>query len=114
MIDARNPTEPHACVERPDSLMEAILAIEGIRDAVVVLNGPTGCKVFYGWLSDQQYPRADHLDVARHFKEFYFGQSRIPCTYLDEQDYFVYFPLGFANESSFKGALLIQDHALLV
>ena len=28
--------------------------------------------------------------------------------------YFVYFPLGFANGSSFKGALLIQDHALLV
>lgn len=87
MIDARNPTESYPRTDHPDSLMGAILAIEGIRDAVVVLNGPTGCKVFYGWLSDQQYPRADHLSIARDFREFFFGQSRIPCTYLDEQDY---------------------------
>nr|VFJ56704.1 MAG: hypothetical protein BECKFM1743A_GA0114220_101735 [Candidatus Kentron sp. FM]VFJ57775.1 MAG: hypothetical protein BECKFM1743C_GA0114222_102085 [Candidatus Kentron sp. FM]VFK11725.1 MAG: hypothetical protein BECKFM1743B_GA0114221_102034 [Candidatus Kentron sp. FM] len=33
---------------------------------------------------------------------------------LKVEPQFVYFPLGFANGSSFKGALLIQDHALLV
>ena len=71
----------------PDSLMGAILAIEGIADAVVLLNGPTGCKTFYGWVSDQQYPRADHISPGRFLQEFYFGQARIPTTYLDEQDY---------------------------
>ena len=71
----------------PDSLMGAIMAIEGIADAAVLLNGPTGCKTFYGFVSDQQYPRADHLAIDRDLEEFYFGQPRIPTTYLDEQDY---------------------------
>ena len=71
----------------PDGLMGAILAIEGIEDAVVLLNGPTGCKTFYGWISNLQYPRSDHLDSGRFLQEFYFGQARIPTTYLDEQDY---------------------------
>lgn len=71
----------------PDSLMGAILAIEGIEDAVVLLNGPTGCKTFYGWVSNLQYPRSDHLSPGRFLQEFYFGQARIPTTYLDEQDY---------------------------
>nr|VFJ48584.1 MAG: hypothetical protein BECKFM1743C_GA0114222_100617 [Candidatus Kentron sp. FM] len=31
-----------------------------------------------------------------------------------KMEYFVYFPLGFANGSSFKGALLMQGHASLV
>ena len=80
---------PVSCTDtsEPDSLMGAILAIEGIEDAVVLLNGPTGCKTFYGWISGRQYPRADHVSPARYHQEFYFGQSRIPTTYLDEQDY---------------------------
>lgn len=71
----------------PDSLMGAILVIEGIEDAVVLLNGPTGCKTFYGWISNLQYPRSDHLNPGRFLQEFYFGQARVPTTYLDEQDY---------------------------
>lgn len=94
----------------PDSLTGAILAIEGIEDAVVLLNGPTGCKTFYGYLSDRQYPRADHLSVLRDLKEFYFGQSRIPTTYLDEQDYV--FGAGEKLARIFP-AITAQNHALI-
>lgn len=94
----------------PDSLTGAILAIEGIEDAVVLLNGPTGCKTFYGYLSDRQYPRADHLSVLHDLKEFYFGQPRIPTTYLDEQDY-----VFGASEKLARifPAITAQNHALI-
>ncbi|MDP6113287.1 MAG: nitrogenase component 1 [Planctomycetota bacterium] len=71
----------------PDSFTGAILAIEGIRDATVLLNGPTGCKFYHGAISDRQYPRAGALDPVTYSKEFYFGQPRVPATYLDNDDY---------------------------
>ncbi len=71
----------------PDSLTGAVAAIEGIRDAAVLLNGPTGCKFYHGALSENQLPRLESIDPIYYSEEFYFGQPRVPATYLDDYDY---------------------------
>lgn len=71
----------------PDGFIGTLLAIEGIADARAVLNGPNGCRGYPAYFSDRHYPRENSLD-RRTFEElFYFGQPRIPCTYLDSDDY---------------------------
>ena len=71
----------------PDGFSGAITAVEGIRDAAVLLNGPTGCKYYHGALSDGRFPRKSSMDPLKYSDEFYFGQPRVPATYLDDQDY---------------------------
>jgi nitrogenase molybdenum-iron protein alpha/beta subunit len=78
---------PLGCHTQPDSLTGAILAIEGIRDAAVLLNGPTGCKFYHGAVAEGQLPRESAYDPLRFLDEFHFGQPRIPATYLDGDDY---------------------------
>jgi nitrogenase molybdenum-iron protein alpha/beta subunit len=78
---------PFACRIEPDSLTGAILAVEGIRDAAVLLNGPTGCKFFHGAIAEGQLPRESSYDPLQFLDEFYFGQPRVPTTYLDGEDY---------------------------
>jgi nitrogenase molybdenum-iron protein alpha/beta subunit len=75
------------CLSEPDSLTGAILAAEGIRDAAVLLNGPTGCKFYHGAIAEGQLPRESSYDPLRFQDEFYFGQPRVPATYLDGDDY---------------------------
>lgn len=70
-----------------DGFFGTLLAIEGISDARAVMNGPTGCRGNPAYFSDRHFPRDNSLN-RRSFEElFYFGQSRIPCTYLDSDDY---------------------------
>jgi len=71
----------------PDGFIGTLLAIEGIADARAVLNGPNGCRGYPAWFSDRHYPRDDSLDRRTFTELFYFGQPRIPCTYLDSDDY---------------------------
>ncbi|MDR3160525.1 MAG: nitrogenase component 1 [Spirochaetaceae bacterium] len=71
----------------PDSLSGAIFSIEGIRDACVVLNGPTGCKFYHSAISDSQFHHSLGFDAGVYSEGFYLGQSRVPSTYLDSQDY---------------------------
>ncbi len=71
----------------PDALTGAVAAIEGIRDAAVLLNGPTGCKFYHSAVCEERLTRADTLDPLRHAEPFYFGQPRVPATYLDGHDY---------------------------
>jgi nitrogenase molybdenum-iron protein alpha/beta subunit len=73
--------------QEPDRLTGAILAIEGIRDAAVLLNGPTGCKFYHGAVAEGQLPRESSYDPLQFVDEFYFGQPRVPATYLDSEDY---------------------------
>jgi light-independent protochlorophyllide reductase B subunit len=73
---------------RPDSLTGAIAAFEGINEACTLLNGPLGCKVYVSYMANLLAPRFDYVG-SDYFTKFYFGQSRVPCTYVDEQD-FVY------------------------
>jgi nitrogenase molybdenum-iron protein alpha/beta subunit len=70
-----------------DAFTGSILAVEGIKDAAVILNGPTGCKLYHSFLSDRQFPRESSHDPLAFQDEFYFGQPRVPCTCLDEEDY---------------------------
>ncbi|AKB51278.1 hypothetical protein MSBRW_2025 [Methanosarcina barkeri str. Wiesmoor] len=71
----------------PDAFTGSILAVEGIRDAAVILNGPTGCKLYHSFLSDRQFPRESSHDPLAFQDEFYFGQPRVPCTCLDGEDF---------------------------
>lgn len=80
-------TEKITMTLEPDAFTGSLLAAEGIEDATVVLNGPTGCKLYHAHLSDCQYPRASSFDPLNYSEEFYFGQPRVPCTYLEGEDY---------------------------
>ncbi|WP_125154251.1 nitrogenase component 1 [Clostridium rectalis] len=71
----------------PDSLTGALFAIEGVLDAAVILNGPTGCKLYHSAISEGQMPSQANYDPFSYPEEFYFGQPRIPCTYIDGYDY---------------------------
>jgi Nitrogenase molybdenum-iron protein, alpha and beta chains len=71
----------------PDGFIGTLLAIEGITDARAVLNGPTGCRGYPAYFSDRHYPREDFLNRGTLKELFFFGQPRIPYTYLDSEDY---------------------------
>ena len=68
---------------QPDGFVGSILAVEGITDACTILNGPTGCKFHLGEIAKDQYRRENSSSIMRYAEEFYFGQDRLPCTYLD-------------------------------
>ncbi|MCL1984286.1 MAG: nitrogenase component 1, partial [Methanomassiliicoccaceae archaeon] len=77
--------------DRPEGMLGSILAIEGIRDSMTLINGPTGCKYYPSssseaaftdrGLGDQKY------NAFRYYREFFFSQPRVPCTYMDGKDY---------------------------
>lgn len=107
----------------PDGFIGTLLAIEGISDGRAVLNGPTGCRGHPAYFSDRFYPRESSM-YRRLFEEpYFFGQLRIPCTYLDSDDYILgstqklqeILPLIAEKEASFlavvnsPGASLIGD-----
>ena len=71
----------------PDSLSGTVFALEGIQKSAVIINGPTGCKFYHSAISDNQYPRQASFDPLNYPEVFYFGQPRVPCTYLDSHDY---------------------------
>jgi nitrogenase molybdenum-iron protein alpha/beta subunit len=71
----------------PDSFSGALFAVEGIRDACTVLNGPTGCKCYHSAISDSQFPREGGGGQLSYGGALYFGMPRIPATYLDGTDY---------------------------
>lgn len=71
----------------PDSLSGLIFGFEGIRKSLVILNGPTGCKFFHSITAENQSIRRDDYDPLNYPDEWFFGQRRVPCTYLDKRDY---------------------------
>jgi nitrogenase molybdenum-iron protein alpha/beta subunit len=71
----------------PDGFTGALFAVEGIKDSCTILNGPTGCKFYHSAISDSQSFRSPTFDPLEYTEGFYFGQSRIPSTYLDGEDY---------------------------
>lgn len=72
---------------RPDGFMGAMFAFEGVKDSITILNGPTGCKYYPASLSESMFERDVSFNPLVNSMEFYFGQSRIPCTHLDSHDY---------------------------
>lgn len=71
----------------PDSLSGLIFAFEGIERGVTILNGPTGCKFYHSSISDSRMLRQEEFDPLNFPDLWYFGQPRVPCTYLDKRDY---------------------------
>ncbi len=71
----------------PDSLSGMIFGLEGIKRVLVLLNGPSGCKFYHSALADSQHLRQCEFDPLNYPELWFFGQPRIPCTYLDKRDY---------------------------
>lgn len=71
----------------PDGFTGALLAGESILDGAVILHGPTGCRAHHSSLSEQTFPRDDVAERLNFQEPFYFGQPRIPTSYLDGDDF---------------------------
>ena len=71
----------------PDSLSGLIFGFEGVRHSLTILNGPTGCKFYHSITVENQSLRKDDMDPLHYPEEWFFGQGRVPCTYLDKRDY---------------------------
>lgn len=72
---------------QPDGLTGVLLALEGIADAAVILHGPTGCRGHHSAMSERAFPRGVIQERLNYAERFYFGQPRIPSTYLDGDDF---------------------------
>ncbi len=72
---------------RPDSFSGLIFGLEGLNGGRVILNGPTGCKFYHSATVDGQTMKSLSFDPLEYPELFYFGQGRVPCTYLDSHDY---------------------------
>lgn len=99
-----------------DSLTGIIFGVEGIRNSLVLLNGPMGCKFYHSTTSQFLMDRPPlYLPVTEggkkvevnynYMNDWFFRQSRVPCTYLDHYDY-VYGTAGKLEE----GLRYIRDH----
>jgi len=75
-----------------------IFALEGMKDALVLLNGPMGCRFYHSTTSGFLAPRgrlklppvsgAAPVPVDYNtLNDFFFRQERVPSTYLDGYDY---------------------------
>ncbi|MCR4962473.1 MAG: nitrogenase component 1 [Firmicutes bacterium] len=82
----------------PDGVSGMIFAMEGMKNAVVLLNGPMGCRFYHSTTSRFLSVRPlmtlpAEKDGARtpvdynYLNDFFFFQDRVPCTYLDGYDY---------------------------
>lgn len=92
--------QPISCnTVQPDGLTGAILAMEGIEDAAVILHGPSGCRGHHCSLSERAFPRDVPTERLNFFEPFYFGQPRIPTTCLDGDDFV------FGAAEKLRGAL---------
>jgi len=100
----------------PDSLTGMIFAMEGMKNVIVLLNGPMGCKFYHSTTSQFLSLRpplylplsedGEKVPVDYNFlNDWFFRQSRVPCTYLDGYDY-VY---GTA-EKVCEGLCYIKEH----
>lgn len=64
-----------------------IFAMEGIRNTLVILNGPSGCKFYHSSTCDARMIRKMEFNPLEYPELWYFGQPEVPCTYLDKKDY---------------------------
>ena len=82
----------------PDSITGMIFGLEGVRNTVVVLNGPMGSRFYHSTTSQfLSIKPLLYLPVAEggekvpvdynYLNDWFFRQGRVPCTYLDGYDY---------------------------
>jgi len=77
----------HTKFVQPDGFTGALLACESILDGAVVLHGPTGCRAHHSALSEMVFPRDISPEKLNFLEPYFFGQPRIPTTYLDGDDF---------------------------
>ncbi|MCL2147839.1 MAG: nitrogenase component 1 [Methanomassiliicoccaceae archaeon] len=70
-----------------DGFTGALMAVESFSDGRAVLHGPGGCRNYHNFLSSLCYPRAMPADFKKYSIPYFFGQARMPCTYIDEDNY---------------------------
>ena len=70
-----------------DGFAGALLAVESFSDGHAVLHGPGGCRNYHTFLSSQCVPRSEPGDQERFAGKYFMGMPRLPCTFVDEDDY---------------------------
>ncbi len=68
---------------RMDGFYGSMLAAESLIDGTTILHGPGGCRVLASSMSSRTVRR----DFTTVEGEFFFHRSRIPCTFVDRDDY---------------------------
>ena len=84
----------------PDGISGAVSACSGIRNSIVLLNGPTGCKTYYCFYGTDGMIRPEHLwnlkeglrpsdAMDEHLirSQYYTGSAWVPSTNLRYTDY---------------------------
>jgi len=66
-----------------DGFMASMMAAEGMKGCMAVMHGPGGCRLHTSRLSTREVVR----EYGMMEGPFYFNHPRIPCTYMDEEDY---------------------------
>lgn len=71
----------------PESFLGAVAGFEGVKDGFTAIHGPTGCKFYPASVSESSYVRDRNVPRSLNLLAFgslyFFGQPRVPCTYLD-------------------------------
>ena len=68
---------------RPDGFYGSMLAAESLLDGMTILHGPGGCRGIAASMSSRYVPR----DFNTVEGKFFFHRPRIPCTFVDSEDY---------------------------
>ena len=68
---------------RADGFYGSMLAAESIIDGMTILHGPGGCRGLSASYSSRFVPR----EFTTIEGDFFFHRSRIPCTFVDSDDY---------------------------
>lgn len=82
----------------PDGITGMIFALEGVKNSLVLLNGPMGCRFYHSTTSQflsihplLYLPAGESGEKVpvdyNYLNDWFFRQQRVPCTYLDGYDY---------------------------
>ena len=73
--------------DRPEAFLGSMIALEGIRDAMTIIHGPTGCKLYPSDLTERLFvrrkPKIETRNAFLRDMKYFFYQPRLPCTLLD-------------------------------
>ena len=70
-----------------DGFTGALMAVESFDGTVTVLHGPGGCRNYHTFISSQCYSRRSPENFKKYSQKYFYWNSRMPCTYMDENDY---------------------------
>lgn len=68
---------------RMDGFLASVMAAESVEGCRAIMHGPGGCRIHTSRLSSTEIPRRYEIREG----SFFFNHPRVPCTYVDEEDY---------------------------